>query len=60
MGLEYYLTFTKLIAYENEYLTLRVLSKTNPAGAFLAKQVADVLDEINYVSTVKAILGTSS
>ena len=34
----------------------RILSNTGATGAVLAEQVADVLDEFNSVSTVKAIL----
>ena len=50
------LDFHKEMAFESEYLTHRVLPNTGATGAILVKQVADVLDEFNSLSTVKAIL----
>ncbi len=50
------LTFIKEMAYKREQLTYRVLPNTVATAAVLTKQVADVLDELNSVSSVKGII----
>ena len=55
-GPERHLTITKETPNESIYLTHRVFSDTGATGTVLAEQVADVLEKLKILSTIKAVL----
>ena len=55
-GPECHLTITKETPNESIYRTHRVLPDSGATGTILAEQVADVLEKLKSLSTIKAVL----